>query len=403
MTTIDQVLSADKALSSALEEFTSVCIASKPSGFKGMSFAMEEAVTDVKENARQSLWERFKAFVRRIIDWFATRFKKLGEKKKTEAEKFEEELEESNARWKASLDETMENLRKSNEEFMKRAKPAHADMQRKTQQFMDPDQMDELYKRAFATIKDSVAKDATDIYNEHLKKFTGIGTMLNEASFSGNSLASITKLPQISEAYAELKRITVAVKGLASMLRTENTNAAKLHDYMSGLEGNALDELAEKFKGREGKHITVTDLPTVRSVDSVVRSIKVQFDNLGEWTTATEFNEALDSIRQSIESNRMLDSRDENFSAVLKDMQQALSVLISNVGSDVFSLQMLVSVLRGELIGVISIPLALTEPLTMKHKAAFTSLVKKENNYVLNFTAEMHLRFQIQNMLAGVK
>lgn len=83
MTTIEQVIQANEDLSLAIETYASAC---KPLKFKGMSFALEEAQGDGKEQAKKSVFERLRAFVKRIIDWAVGLFSKSKDdvKKKTQ-------------------------------------------------------------------------------------------------------------------------------------------------------------------------------------------------------------------------------------------------------------------------------------------------------------------------------
>ena len=77
MNTIDQVVAANEELVAALEHFNNV---SAPFSFKGMSFALEEAQEDSKDQAKEGVWAKFKAFIKRIKDWFMGLFKKRKEK-----------------------------------------------------------------------------------------------------------------------------------------------------------------------------------------------------------------------------------------------------------------------------------------------------------------------------------
>lgn len=77
MATIDDVIQANEDLSLAIETYASAC---KPLKFKGMSFAMEEAQEDSKDQAKEGVWAKFKAFIKRIKDWFMGLFKKRKEK-----------------------------------------------------------------------------------------------------------------------------------------------------------------------------------------------------------------------------------------------------------------------------------------------------------------------------------
>lgn len=84
MTTIDQVVQANDSLVSAIEAYAASC---KPLKNKGISAALEEAQGDVKEGAKQSLWERFRAFIKRLVDWAMGLFSKNKDQLKDKAKK----------------------------------------------------------------------------------------------------------------------------------------------------------------------------------------------------------------------------------------------------------------------------------------------------------------------------
>ena len=79
MSTIDQVIAAHGQLQVAIEDFeqaNKLRNAKLPFGF---SFAMEEAADDTAGEAKQTLLQRFKAFLSRIVAWFKNLFKKQQE------------------------------------------------------------------------------------------------------------------------------------------------------------------------------------------------------------------------------------------------------------------------------------------------------------------------------------
>lgn len=111
MTTIDQVIAANEELTLAIEHLSSKCT---PLSFKGMSAALEEAQEDSKEQAKEGVWAKFKAFLARIKEWFMGLFKKR-ESKLDELAKMEADIKKAVDSWKNSdpFKESMERFKET--------------------------------------------------------------------------------------------------------------------------------------------------------------------------------------------------------------------------------------------------------------------------------------------------
>lgn len=73
MTTIDQVIAANEAFITAVQDHESIFPRKKHGGF---SIALEEAQEDAAEGSKKTIIQRFVAFIKRIKDWFLGLFKK---------------------------------------------------------------------------------------------------------------------------------------------------------------------------------------------------------------------------------------------------------------------------------------------------------------------------------------
>ena len=400
MSTTNQVIAADAALSTALEEYTNACYTSRPRVFKGMSFAMEEAVSDVKENAKQSLWQKFKAWVNRIIDWFMSRLKKKEEHKKTEEDEFNKKFRQTMDKWEENLDETMEALRKVQETAAKSAADKMNNAAKAGEQYKH--EQDAVYKRAFEKIRASISADLVELYNQELLKYKGIGTALNQKTFTSSSLSSITTLPIVSEAYAELRKAIATIKSLASLMKSDRGNTDKLHELMRSLENRKLADVIEKFKG-ENNTIQITDVLTIQAIESLGNNVKAQFKALSNNNPTAEFQEALTAVRQGLSDNNALSENDEAFSAHVKEMQTAISSLVGNVGREFFSLELLTSTIHGEVIDLGLFALRVVNTVVSKYEDQYKKIVAGEDKASANMLTHLHLKFAVQDMLAGAK
>lgn len=106
MTELDNVVAALEELNVAAADYFAM---GNSRAFAGMSFAMEDAVVDVKTEARQGLWTRLKAFIARAIEWIKKKF--AGKKdpaqeiadNKNEIEAAEKKAEEEFDKFMASM------------------------------------------------------------------------------------------------------------------------------------------------------------------------------------------------------------------------------------------------------------------------------------------------------------
>ena len=83
MTTIDQVVAAHEALAVAVENYTTAYKGQTASRNGRFSAALEEAQEDSTDQAKKTMWDRFKAFLARIREWFKKLFSKQEEEGKT--------------------------------------------------------------------------------------------------------------------------------------------------------------------------------------------------------------------------------------------------------------------------------------------------------------------------------
>lgn len=74
MNHIEQIIAANEELTLAIEAYKQDV---RPMGFGGISFALEEAQEDVKEEKKKTMFEKFKALVARFIAWIKEKGKGL--------------------------------------------------------------------------------------------------------------------------------------------------------------------------------------------------------------------------------------------------------------------------------------------------------------------------------------
>lgn len=97
MTTIDQVVAAHEALAVAVENYTAAYKDQTACRNGRFSAALEEAQEDSTDQAKKTMWERFKAFLARIREWFKKLFSKQeadGKTAKDTAEKINKNAEQ---------------------------------------------------------------------------------------------------------------------------------------------------------------------------------------------------------------------------------------------------------------------------------------------------------------------
>lgn len=122
MTTIAQVIEANESLNAAIENYNAMRVVRPMVG--RISFALEEAQGDAKEDAKQGMWQRLLAFLKRIWE-FVTGAKKKRKEAGTDAESVAartEEVFKENARKTEEAVKTAEQAKKADE--AKPAKPA---------------------------------------------------------------------------------------------------------------------------------------------------------------------------------------------------------------------------------------------------------------------------------------
>lgn len=128
MNTIDSIVAANEELALAIEHYNAT---TSFRGFAGMSFALEEAQEDAKEQAKSGLWERFKAFFKRIKDWFFGLFKK----NEDNIDHIEKAVNDLN---KQQKDFTEDLKAKTEEAFKKFQEKATEDLKSKKSDYVDP-------------------------------------------------------------------------------------------------------------------------------------------------------------------------------------------------------------------------------------------------------------------------
>lgn len=410
MTTIDQVILAENALNSAMEEYVSAVAAAKPRNYKGLSFAMEEAIGDTQEEAKKTMWERFKAFVKRIVDWLLARFKKVGEKKATEAEKFEEELEAGRARWDQAMQNVQKEMQKMQEEFTERAKAADANLKSAEQRMReesDPEwkkkareqvrQQDPeaIYNKVFASLAPKIHESAIKLFNEKLEKYTCLGSLLDDATLSNSSFANINKLDLIDGAFREVNDITTTLKSLTTTLRSDFSNTEKIKTLLDALKGQKLSQLSDTFKAREGKHLKVTDVLTVSSINKMVDGIEAQLRSYRDMGVNNDLRQAISDMDRAVQDNKPTG----DVSKTITELQHGLTSQLAIVSGDFFSLNVVLTALRQELVSMQLCAGWVAGELHEQFKDQFIMLVKKENSSVLDGAATMQLRFMLMTML----
>lgn len=90
-TTLDQVIAANEELVLAIEGFEQDV---RPMGFGKISFALEEAQDDVKEEKKKSIMAKFMEYVTRFFKWIRSLFSNKKEKVQESMEKTQETVKE---------------------------------------------------------------------------------------------------------------------------------------------------------------------------------------------------------------------------------------------------------------------------------------------------------------------
>lgn len=106
MIEINNAVAALEDLNKAVAEYDAIGTSKM---FAGMSFALEEAAVDTKQEAKQGLWAKLKAFIARVVEWFKKKF--AG--KKQEKTDLQKELQTSQEKVEKDFDAFMENLKNS--------------------------------------------------------------------------------------------------------------------------------------------------------------------------------------------------------------------------------------------------------------------------------------------------
>lgn len=100
MNTIDSIIIANEELTLAIENYNACA---KPMSFGRISFALEEAQEDAKEEKKSTVWEKIKALCARIAAWFRQRKEALFALLKKKQDKVKEQEEVPNEKVESFL------------------------------------------------------------------------------------------------------------------------------------------------------------------------------------------------------------------------------------------------------------------------------------------------------------
>lgn len=296
MNTIDSIVAANEELTLAIENFNACA---KPMSFGRISFALEEAQGDAKEDAKKTLWERFKAFLARIVSFFTSMRKKrkeAGTDSDSVSNKAEEVFKE-NARKTEEAVKTAQEAKKADE--AKPAKPA--------QQAQEPQKPSEAQKADTAKSTEKIIGDLIrGTLNKKMVEF-----------LEGQGKDSIYN--KYTNEIVKRVRSNAACTRLFVAVRSQGTNGG-LNNADKQLD--LLESYLNALRTAERRNDTFV------SLDKLTKPDLAQYDEVDRYTDS-DFNMAIHSVsfhirefmntRQSKAYSNCVDEID----AILKKMADA--------------------------------------------------------------------------------
>lgn len=264
MNHIEQIITANEELSAAIEHHAMVV---KPFAFAGLSFAMEDAQEDVKQEAKQGVLEKIKAIISRVIAWFKSLIFKKKEDKLTmpvfDSEKFRKDMEESFKNTMAQARARSEKMSKDLDEALARAREFNsAEMQEKMRQNI-AQKVEQQRKEESERLEREVP--GSEKTKAHWKKFIepNLPKYLQDAIRDKcGLLTALAKGGEISKDTVRFEDITAPIREFDNSLYTIVDSVRdtvrevmrNLNDpqRIEGFVGNIQEEIAEvtKFTGK---------------------------------------------------------------------------------------------------------------------------------------------------------
>ena len=269
MSPLDQVVAAHESMAEALESFNSLCVS--PVRFKGLSLAFEEAeeatVAEAKTEAKQTLLQRFKTWLSKIVAWL----RNLVSKRKVSGE---QKLSED----KAKMEATEQNLEEAFKDILKDME-AH---------FEAPQESTNLGDFAIAEIQKSgiIEKAATMAYTS---QNAGKLPMLLTGSGKLDAAATFSEIDVMSRALAPIAKSILQ----AFTMPQGKDQAIRIIDL--GNEMNKSKQAIAKFFG-QGANERALDLLKKAQPQQVLKAIGSLEDHAFKYGAWRELDQDLYKI-----------------------------------------------------------------------------------------------------------
>lgn len=375
MSTIDQVVAASENLSLAIEAYHAACT---PLKLRGFSFAMEEAQEDGKEQAKATAWERFKAFIKRIKDWFMGLFKKrqseldkieqqeaqikkfISDWKKNDPlkdtmDKFRADMEKSRneiqERWGESLNKMRDNMKARDAERAAEAKRRQeaqteadaktaADNKQREEEFAKQQgelraKMQEAHK-VFAAKRSEILEAAKASVDELLrKKFSSeipsVMKIVMSVEGSGDDVALGREiLTYLDEAKVRIVRID------RILLNLSKGQDSGVKDYEDGTKIN-IEKLKDIFSGNERSEAWIKGIPQ-HSHEELIRGYNRYCGyvvNICSTLGANLLRRIDDTIKNTVETTEELSQKEGIDVAGIAAVQKIYAEEIAPISSDI--------------------------------------------------------------------
>lgn len=346
MTHIDQIIAANEELSAAIEHHAMVV---KPSAFAGLSFAMEEAQEDIKQEAKQGVLAKIKAVISRVIAWFKNLISKKKEDKLTmpvfDSEKFRKNMDEAFKNTMAQARERAAKMSKDLDEALAKARELNSkEMQEKMRQNIAQKVEQQRKEEAERLEREAPGSEKT---KAHWKKFIepNLPKYLQDAIRDKcGLLTALAKGGEISKDTVRFEDITAPIREFDNSLYTiVDSVRDTVHEVLRNLndpkriEGfvvNIQEDIAEVTKFT-GKLEALGDVqPVAPNIDSssIHTIYRVVYDLSGKMPrssiagSAEILTEEMAKLEKAMDSVRAVEGMESN--AAFKAVQDLITKVI---------------------------------------------------------------------------
>ena len=293
MTTIDQVVAAHEALAVAVENYTAAYKGQTVSRNGRFSAALEEAQEDSTNQAKKTMWERFKAFLARIREWFKKLFSKQeadGKTAKDTAEKISKNAEQLK-KSVADLEKSRQAVAESFKGMAKmKAGPEATGLGAVVRGTLIKQLADNLSSTKGEVLKEAFATYLAEKINANVSVLEGVNQVLknNKGDFSG----------MISE-YASFYK----------------TTAKYLSDFDAGLKsGNLSNVKAPEITVPNAEYKGGSEKITAADIEKVIEALRKQLQTIAKMGSDGSFladiqktMELLEKLENASPSDNLVD------------------------------------------------------------------------------------------------